>query len=145
MVVAITQLYSHVFDSIQFERMKARKNLLSARSWVDVFVRMERDKSIRDEVIKCLNKFSLTEKDLRLLQRIRRVRNELCHPKVRLEDVRNIINASWKGHPAYKALSQICTVLRNPYNTGPEGKDSETKEEVVEKGIKKNMEEKSKE
>ena len=112
LVVMITQLYSSIFDAVQLRRMHARKNLLSARSWVELFISMERNKDTRKEVLSVMETFNLNEEDLKKLQKIRRVRNELCHPKTTLNEIDDLLEKNWKEHEAFMSLKRVVATLR---------------------------------
>jgi dTDP-4-amino-4,6-dideoxygalactose transaminase len=110
-VSQITNLYSLVFDKVQFKRMKERKNLIPVRSWIELFIRMERDKDTRNEVIQCLNECGLDENDLKCLQKLRRVRNDLCHPRTNLQVAEEMLG-DFKNHSCCPSITKAITFLK---------------------------------
>jgi uncharacterized protein YutE (UPF0331/DUF86 family) len=115
-VIGITQIYSSVFDEFRLRRMKKRLPLLPIQSWIDLFVLSEKRDSVKSEVIDILEKMGLSEDDLVFLQRIRRVRNQLCHPRVSIEKTRTILNKRWRKHEAFDSLTRAFDFLGRVVN-----------------------------
>ena len=111
-VISITQLYSLVYDTVQGARMRKRQPLGPFMNWVDLFSVMEKKKSIREEVVDALESLGFEEQDLFVLQKIRRTRNSLCHPKVSIEKTASILNKRWQTHPAYASMNKAFTFLK---------------------------------
>ena len=107
----ITNFYSIIFDKVQFKRMKRRQNLLPARTWIEMFISMERNCSVRKEVLEVLQSFGLDENDLLNLQSLRRVRNELCHPTSNV-DAAMEMSKDFKAHPCFSALTKTLNFLK---------------------------------
>lgn len=116
LVISITQLYAQIFDKVQFERMKRRENLIRASNWIDLFIAAERNKHIYKEVMDVMGEMGLDEGDLTNLQRIRKIRNNLCHPRISIEKTISILERRWKVHPCYDSLHKCLKHLRETIN-----------------------------
>ena len=117
LVIFITSFYSIVYN-----RLKSKFPDSKFASWVSAFCLASEhsragDHSLRDEIVKIMAEYGISQDDWENLQTIRKLRNELCHPRVGINRVFSILNQRWRTHPSFESLRQMLRVVRTHTDT----------------------------
>ena len=109
----ISQYYNDVFRAV-----KQEKPVLYARNWPELFSTASAEdvlfdeyeidsKPVTDAVLRAMDTMGgLNEVDWQNLQKVRKCRNALGHPRGTLTMFREIVDRRWQHHPSLVKLSQ---------------------------------------
>ena len=126
------------FYSLVYYRLKEKFPDSKFQNWVSAFCLASEhsrsgDDSLKDEILKIMDEFGVCEDDWGNLQTIRKMRNELCHPRVGINRVQSILNQRWKKHPSFASLRKMLKVVREHTEAPPPCSTSSSKNEYKKK------------
>jgi hypothetical protein len=105
------------FYSIVYSKLKERYPSSKFQNWVSAFclaseLSRNGDDSLKREILSIMNELGISQQEWINLQVIRKLRNELCHPKVGINRVISILNQRWKSHSSYTSLRKMLKIVR---------------------------------
>ena len=104
----ITSYTTSLFDII-YENCSCDK--MEYPNWITLFSKANNDQKCKGCIRNAIVELDLTFDDLRALQRLRRWRNTLAHPRVPLSVAKLIVYSRWRLFPEFVSLKKMLDII----------------------------------